>query len=200
MLRPPMLLTLGHLASIVVYDVCLAFSETTAAGSIEFGPVGSCAHAAAIGAALFGVLTYWTIAAQVPDGLRPRWIYVGRAVSIGLLFGCLLLLRLNPFKRGMRFPLATVDLVFVALVVMHLSLKYFEERRPLSSWLTAILLAVLFFSSVLLGRFLFFRGFVIDNTAAKFLIAQAGVCGILVYRVLRIWWIGELSDLPSAGP
>ena len=69
---------------------------------------------------------------------------------------------------------------------MHWSLKCFEKNRPLSGRLTATLLSLILAGS-LVSVSPFIRNALVDVVAVQFFIANAIVCGLMAYRLFRIW-------------
>lgn len=191
MFKPPLLLTLGYLVSVGAYYAALCFLLGQRVRSVEPGPPTLWAHGALIGAGSFGVAAYGVIARRTPRTLRSAWFYVGGAISAGLYLEGLLLLQVDYYMtRTYYLILPTAAAVFAGLTAMHWSLKCFEKSRPLSDRLTAVLLSLILAGS-LVAVSPFIRNASVDVVAVQFFIANAVVCGLMGYRLFRIWLAGS---------
>lgn len=167
------LLTLSHLAFVATYHAALPFVFRERGPYTLNRQMLDLLNFGAIGAGAFGVLTYWVIAHQVPHGLRPRWIYIGRWLSGALLVGSLVMLRQFGIAHQSFLIEPSGIAIYLSMFVMHKSLKYFEDIRPPSWWLTTVLLVCILPFSL--------------SGAAVPTIAKLVICLLLVYRLARIW-------------
>jgi hypothetical protein len=185
MFKPPLLLTLGYLASVAIYHIALCFLLGQRLRDVEPGLPTLWAHGALLGAGSFGLSAYGVLARRAPRERRAGRFYLGGLISAGLFAIGLVLLKVDYYMtRTFYLVSPTIAVVVGSLVVTHFSLGYFERKRPLSYWLTAILVLVV----SLVG----FRPFYvvkpsIDMLAAPLFVANVVVCLLLAYRLLRIW-------------
>lgn len=186
--KPPLLLTLSYLASVAIYDIAICFLLGQTVRSVEPGPVTLWAHGAVIGAGAFGVAAYWVIARRAPREWKAAWFYLGGGITAGLFLEGLVLLHVDYYMtRTFYLVTPTVALMFAGLVVMHRSLSYFEPKRPLSGRLTTISLCLILAGSLASLRPFYIHKAAIDEVAVWFFIANAVVCGLMAYRLFRVW-------------
>lgn len=188
MFKPPLLLTLSYLVSVAAYHVGNCFLLGQRVRSVEPGPPTLWVHGALIGAGSFGVATYWVMMRRTPRTLQAAWFYLGGAISAGLFLDGLALLNVDYYMTRTFYLISpTAALVFAGLVAMHMSLNYFEARRPPSGRLTAVALSLILAGSLISLRPFYIRGAFLDAVAMQFFVGNAIVCGLLIYRLFRVW-------------